>query len=143
MSTDAADWRPTASIETLRRRAALVAAVRGFFGARGLLEIETPLLVRHGVTDVHLASLPLAAPAMVSAYLVSLAMCISNFVAPLLLGRGVVVFTTNLMYTRFSDIGNYQAGAAIGVFMLIASFAVVYGLATIAKKLLPSVVPTR
>ncbi len=87
--------------------------------------------------------LPLAAPAMVSAYLVSLAMCISNFVAPLLLGRGVVVFTTNLMYTRFTDIGNYQAGAAIGVFMLIASFAVVYGLATIAKKLLPSVVPTR
>jgi lysyl-tRNA synthetase class 2 len=63
MSADGADWRPTASIETLRRRATLVTAVRGFFGARGLLEVETPLLVRHGVTDVHLASLPLAPPA--------------------------------------------------------------------------------
>jgi elongation factor P--(R)-beta-lysine ligase len=63
MSTDAVDWRPTASIATLRRRAALVAAVRGFFDARSLLEVDTPLLVRHGVTDVHLASLPLAAPA--------------------------------------------------------------------------------
>ena len=84
--------------------------------------------------------LPLASSAIVSAFLVSLAMCISNFVAPLLLGRGVVVFTTNLMYTRFSDIGNYPSGAAIGVFMLVASFAVVYGLATLARRYLPGTV---
>jgi lysyl-tRNA synthetase class 2 len=63
MSADGTDWRPTASIETLRRRAALVSAVRGFFGARGLLEVETPIVARHGVTDVHLASLSLAPPA--------------------------------------------------------------------------------
>lgn len=81
--------------------------------------------------------LPLAAPAMVSAFLVALAMCISNFVAPLLLGRGVAVFTTNLMYTRFADIGNYPSGAAIGVSMLAASFAVVYGLAALARWALP------
>ncbi|MEZ5458644.1 MAG: EF-P lysine aminoacylase EpmA [Steroidobacteraceae bacterium] len=63
MNTAAADWRPTASIATLRRRAALVAAVRGFFGARGLLEVDTPVVVAAAVSDVHLASMSLAAPA--------------------------------------------------------------------------------
>jgi ABC-type spermidine/putrescine transport system permease subunit I len=80
--------------------------------------------------------LPLAAPGLVSAFLVALAMCISNFIAPLLLGRGVVVFTTSLMYTRFADIGNYPSGAAIGISMLILSFCVVYGLSALARRAL-------
>ncbi len=81
--------------------------------------------------------LPLAAPGLVSAFLVALAMCISNFVAPLVLGRGVVVFTTSLMYTRFADIGNYPSGAAIGITMLILAFLVVYGLSALARRLIP------
>jgi elongation factor P--(R)-beta-lysine ligase len=54
---DDADWRPTAPLHNLRRRAELVARVRGFFAARGVLEVETPLLAAAAVTDVHLASL--------------------------------------------------------------------------------------
>ncbi len=54
---DAADWAPTASLATLRRRAQMLARVRTHFAATGALEVETPVMVQAGVTDVHLESL--------------------------------------------------------------------------------------
>jgi lysyl-tRNA synthetase class 2 len=47
-------WRPSAPMPTLRLRAELLAAVRAFFAARSVLEVDTPSLVRHAVTDVHI-----------------------------------------------------------------------------------------
>lgn len=38
-------------------RARLLTAARGFFAARGVLEVETPALVAHGVPDPHLANI--------------------------------------------------------------------------------------
>jgi lysyl-tRNA synthetase class 2 len=48
---------PTASLDTLRLRAQMLAEVRAHFAASGALEVETPVLVLAGVTDVHLESL--------------------------------------------------------------------------------------
>ncbi|ALM51742.1 EF-P lysine aminoacylase EpmA [Halomonas huangheensis] len=50
-------WQPTATIDTLRQRARLMAVVRGFFAERDVLEVETPVLGQGGSTDIHLASL--------------------------------------------------------------------------------------
>jgi len=51
---------PTATIETLRKRAEIVSRIREFFTADGFLEVETPLLCRESVIDAHLD--PFAVP---------------------------------------------------------------------------------
>ncbi|WP_110666231.1 EF-P lysine aminoacylase EpmA [Salinicola halophilus] len=55
------DWRPSATLETLRQRARLLARVRAFFAERDVLEVETPVLGHGGSTDAHLDSLSLTA----------------------------------------------------------------------------------
>ena len=52
------DWRPTASLEAIKARAALLSTVRAFFADRGVLEVETPQLARHGVSDPHIQCIP-------------------------------------------------------------------------------------
>ncbi len=51
------NWQPSASIENLKRRAALFARLRAFFAERDVMEVETPLLSRAAVTDVFIESL--------------------------------------------------------------------------------------
>ena len=50
-------WQPAASLENLRVRAQLNRQLRGFFEARGVLEVEVPLLARATVTDPHIDSI--------------------------------------------------------------------------------------
>ncbi|HTA64233.1 MAG TPA: EF-P lysine aminoacylase EpmA [Xanthomonadaceae bacterium] len=50
------EWRPTATPETLRLRAKLYATIRTFFEARGVLEVETPILSQAGNTDPNIES---------------------------------------------------------------------------------------
>jgi elongation factor P--(R)-beta-lysine ligase len=56
VSAAGGDWRPGASRDMLRRRAACLALVRGFFADRGVLEVDTPLIVNSPVSDVHIHS---------------------------------------------------------------------------------------
>jgi lysyl-tRNA synthetase class 2 len=50
-------WRPTATLNALQRRAAMLAAVREFFAGRGVLEVETPILSSAAVSDPQIESL--------------------------------------------------------------------------------------
>lgn len=50
-------WLPSASIQTLRRRAQCIQRIRQFFQVRGYLEVETPYMASHGVTDVYLSAI--------------------------------------------------------------------------------------
>jgi lysyl-tRNA synthetase class 2 len=54
MSESAANWEPTGDAELLQRRAGALAAVRGFFAARGIVECETPVIVGYPVSDPRL-----------------------------------------------------------------------------------------
>ena len=49
-------WQPTATFEALRLRAAFNRLVREFFHARGVLEVETPVLSLAGNTEPNIAS---------------------------------------------------------------------------------------
>ncbi len=48
------DWRPSAPLASLERRADLLARIRSFFAARGLMEVDPPLLGGTGVPDLHI-----------------------------------------------------------------------------------------
>jgi elongation factor P--(R)-beta-lysine ligase len=56
MTSAGEDWRPLASRALLRERAALLRRAREFFAARGVLEVDTPILVNAPVSDVHIHS---------------------------------------------------------------------------------------
>ncbi|MCK6371056.1 MAG: EF-P lysine aminoacylase GenX [Gammaproteobacteria bacterium] len=56
MTPDAVRWRPSATQKVLQQRAQARAAVREFFAARAIMEVETPLVVEHPVSEPQLAS---------------------------------------------------------------------------------------
>ena len=56
MNAPVDDWRPSASPERLRQRAALLRVAREFFAARAVTEVDTPVVVTAPVSDVHIHS---------------------------------------------------------------------------------------
>jgi putative spermidine/putrescine transport system permease protein len=70
-------------------------------------------------------TLPLSRAGLVGAFLIALTFSISAFVIPMILGKGRVLFLSNTIYNRFSEIADYPSGAAISVVMLVVSLSVV------------------
>jgi elongation factor P--(R)-beta-lysine ligase len=51
------NWRPTATLAALKLRAGMLAGVRSYFTAQGVLEVETPILSAGAVSDPNIESL--------------------------------------------------------------------------------------
>jgi ABC-type spermidine/putrescine transport system permease subunit I len=73
-------------------------------------------------------TVPLCVPGILSAFLISFTLCLSAFVVPMILGKGKVLFVSNLIYARFSEIANYPSGSAVSIVMLVLSLAIIYGI---------------
>ncbi|WOH52442.1 ABC transporter permease [Bradyrhizobium sp. sBnM-33] len=71
-------------------------------------------------------TIPLCIRGLVSAFLVSMTLGISAFIIPWILGRGRVMFISNLIYSRFSEITNYPSGAAISIVMMVLSLLLIF-----------------
>ncbi len=56
------NWRPSASLDALAARAATLQHLRAFFAARGVMEVETPLVSLGTVTDPAIDALILTVP---------------------------------------------------------------------------------
>lgn len=76
---------------------------------------------------------------ILSAFLLGYALTISSFVIPMVLGKGIVLFATNLIFNRFSELANYPGGASIAVVMLLLSFAIIYGIMRVVGRRLEPV----
>lgn len=57
-----ADWRPSATVHTLRERAQLLGRIRTFFDERKVMEVDTPQLAQHTVTDPYINSFSVPTP---------------------------------------------------------------------------------
>ena len=44
----------------------------------------------------------------------------------MILGKGRVLFISNLIYNRFSEIADYPSGAAISIVLFVVALTIVY-----------------
>src|SRR5499427_7699995 len=89
--------------------------------SRGYAEISIVLGLLHCL-------IPMAAIGLLAAFMLCFTFSISAFVIPMVLGKGRVLFVSNLIYSRFGEIGNYPGGAALSIALLGLSLVVVYAL---------------
>ena len=83
-------------------------------------------------------TLPLCMRGLLAAFLFAFTFSISAFVIPMILGKGRVLFISNLIYSRFSEIADYPSGAAISIVLFAVALAIVYAMSRqVAKRWTP------
>ena len=50
-------WEPSATLETIHKRARIYQQIRNFFGSRNFLEVDTPILSKATNTDAQIGSI--------------------------------------------------------------------------------------
>ena len=71
---------------------------------------------------------------ILAAFLFGFTFSISAFVFPMIPGKGRILFISNLIYTRFSEIANYPSGAAISVVLFVLAMLIVYVMTLMVNK---------
>jgi len=79
-------------------------------------------------------TLPLSARALLAAFMLCFTFCLSAFVIPMVLGKGKVLFVSNLIYSRFGEIGDYPSGAALSLVLLFLSLGIVYAITAVTHR---------
>ena len=79
-------------------------------------------------------TVPLSTRGILSAFLICYTLSISAFVVPMVLGKGKVLFVSNLIYRRFSEVANYPSGSAISITLLVISLVIVYVVSRVASQ---------
>lgn len=98
--------------------------------------VEAAQALGAGTWRAHLSvTLPLSMPGVLSAFVICYTLSISAFVVPMILGKGRILFVSNLIYSRFSEVANYPSGAAISIVMLIVSLLIVFLIFRAAKSI--------
>jgi ABC-type spermidine/putrescine transport system permease subunit I len=82
---------------------------------------------------------PLSSRGLMSAFVINFTLAISAFVIPMILGKGKILFFSNLIYNRFGETANYPSGSAIAVELLLLSLALIYGLQLLVPQRLERV----
>lgn len=96
--------------------------------------LEAAILLGASRCQAHLTiTVPLSMNGLVSAFLINYMIAISAFVIPMVLGKGKVVFMSNLIYSRFGEVANYPSGSAIAIALLALSFLMIYGITRAAR----------
>lgn len=78
-------------------------------------------------------TVPLSVRGLLAAFLINYTIAISAFVVPMVLGKGKVLFMSNLIYSRFGEAANYPSGASIAIQLLALALIMIYGITLIAR----------
>ena len=78
-------------------------------------------------------TVPLSVRGLLAAFLINYTIAISAFVVPMVLGKGKVLFMSNLIYSRFGEASNYPSGAAIAIQLLALALIMIYGITLMAR----------
>jgi ABC-type spermidine/putrescine transport system permease subunit I len=77
-------------------------------------------------------TVPLSSRGLLAAFLINYTIAISAFVMPMVLGKGKVLFMSNLIYARFGEVADYPSGSAIAIQLLILAFVMIYAITRLA-----------